>query len=164
MPTYDADTLKFYDAQVPDYSAAGPRGTSRHLTGFIGLLPANAKVLDLGCGSARDAKAMLEAGLEVHATDGSRSMAQLAEARLGQQVQVMRFDELRSIEEYDGVWASASLLHIPRPELPATLSLVHRALKIGGLHHASYKAGGLEGRDSVGRYFSYLTAEEMVRA
>lgn len=164
MITYDVETLEFYDAHAPDYLAAGPQGTSRNLSGFMALLPMPAKVLDLGCGGGRDAQAMLEAGLEVHATDGSRSMARQAEARLSRTVRVMRFDELESIEEFDGVWASASLLHVPRAELAATLALVHGSLKTGGLHCASYKVGALEGRDRVGRYFNYLQADELLDA
>lgn len=164
MAAYDAATLEFYDVHAPDYSAAGPGGTNRHLSGFIGSLPSNARILDLGCGSGRDAKAMLDAGFDVHATDGSRSMVRQAQIRLGQTVRIMRFDELESREEYDGVWASASLLHVPRPELPAILARIHRSLKIGGLHCASYKVGGAAGRDSVGRYFNYLQVEELIEA
>ncbi len=76
----------------------------------------------------------------------------------------MRFDELDAHEEYDAVWASASLLHVPRAELPQVISLVHRALKTDGVHCASYKAGKQEGRDSAGRYFNYLTRDGLMEA
>ncbi len=73
----------------------------------------------------------------------------------------MRFDELDAVDKYDGVWAHASLLHVPRVALPGVLSLVFRALKPGGVHFASFKGGGCEGRDGLGRYFNYLTADEV---
>jgi hypothetical protein len=57
---------------------------------------------------------MLQRGFDVHPTDGVPEMARKAEIRLGRRVRVMRFDELDSSEEYDAVWASASLLHVPR--------------------------------------------------
>src|SRR3546814_4791106 len=38
---------------------------------------------------------------------------------------------------------------------------IHRALKPGGLHFASYKGGGCEGRDRFGRYFNYFAREEL---
>ena len=107
---------------------------------------------------------MLAAGFEVDATEGVSAMAQLAQARLGRSVRVMRFDELDAHEEYDAVWASASLLHVPRAELPHVISLVHRALKTDGVHCASFKTGKKEGRDRVGRYFNYPTRDGLMEA
>lgn len=164
MTEYDLDTLRFYQDHSPDYIAGGPNGVSRHLTAFMGLLPAGANILDLGCGGGRDAKAMLDAGFDVDPTDGAAAMAKLGGARLGRPVRVMRFDELTSNEQFDGVWASASLLHVPREELPQILARVHRALKTDGVHCASYKAGDEAGRDRVGRYFNYLARDELVEA
>jgi hypothetical protein len=40
--------------------------------------------------------------------------------------------------------------------------LVSRALKPGGLHFASYKGGDIEGRDNHGRYFNFLSREELI--
>ena len=76
----------------------------------------------------------------------------------------MRFDELDEVEAYDAVWANASLLHVPRSALATVLKRVFVALKPGGLHFASYKAGGVEGRDAFGRYFNYLSPEEAAEA
>ncbi len=79
-------------------------------------------------------------------------------------VRVMRFDELDAVEAYDAVWANASLLHVPRNALPKVLALVFKALKPGGLHFASYKGGEAEGRDGYGRYFNYLSREDVTEA
>jgi hypothetical protein len=48
--------------------------------------------------------------------------------------------------------------------LPQILALVFKALKPGGLHFASYKGGGAEGRDRYGRYFNYLSREDVTEA
>ena len=48
--------------------------------------------------------------------------------------------------------------------LPQILALVFEALKPGGLHFASYKGGGAEGRDRYGRYFNYLSQEDVTEA
>lgn len=88
-------------------------------------------------------------------------MASRAQELLGTPVRVMRFDELEANELYDGVWANACLLHVPRPALPQILTRIHNALKTGGLHHATYKAGDDEGRDNLGRYFNYLSPEQL---
>jgi hypothetical protein len=73
----------------------------------------------------------------------------------------MRFDELDAEDAYEGVWAQASLLHVPRPALPGILGRIYKALKPGGVHVASYKAGIAEGRDGQDRYFNYFSKQEL---
>lgn len=160
----DQATLAFYDREAPDYVAGGKGGVSRWLDAFLVQLPRGARILDLGCGGGRDAEAMLARGFDVDATDGTPAMAAKAEERLGRPVRVMRFDELSAVGSYDGVWASASLLHVPRAALADILALVCRALRPGGLHFASYKAGGIEGRDRLGRYFNYPDRRALTQA
>lgn len=162
VPGHDEDTLRFYDDFAPTYVASGTGGVSRHLAAFLDMLPPGSRVLDLGCGGGRDALAMIAAGHRVDPTDGSSSVARKAEELLGVPVRVMRFEDLDACEDYDAVWASASLLHVPRAALPSILSRVRSALKPGGLHLASYKAGGREGRDSHGRYFNYLSRDQVM--
>ena len=155
---FDPATLAFYTKEAPDYIASGPGGVSRWLASFLGQLPKPSRILELGCGGGRDAEAMIAAGHDVDASDGTPAMAALASARLGRPVRVMRFDELDAHETYDAVWAHASLLHVPRPALSGILQRVFRALKPGGLHFATYKGGGIAGRDAAGRYFNYPDA------
>ena len=73
----------------------------------------------------------------------------------------MLFHELDEQDAYDGVWASACLLHVPRDELAGILARIHRALKPDGLFYASYKIdeGHGDGRDSLGRYYNYPPPE-----
>jgi SAM-dependent methyltransferase len=118
-------------------------------------------ILELGCGSGRDAAAMEARGFRVEPTDGVPEMAAQAEARLGRPVRVMRFDELSAIEAYDGVVAAYSLLHVPRAGLVDVLSRIWRALKSGGWHVATYKVAAAEGRDRLGRYYNYPDEAEL---
>jgi SAM-dependent methyltransferase len=161
-PPFDTATLRFYTDEAPAYAASGPPGASRHLARFLDRLEPGARILELGCGGGRDALAMIERGFTVEATDGCPELAREAEARIGQPVRVMRFDELDAVEAYHGIWAHASLLHVPREALPGVLGRIHRALSPGGLHFASFKGGGAEGRDRFGRYFNYLDAAELL--
>jgi SAM-dependent methyltransferase len=162
--SYDAATLQYYSGEVRRVAEAdhdswlGP-----YLDRFLALLPPGGQVLELGCGAGQDAAAMTARGLAVDATDGCPEMAREAARRLGQPVRVMRFDELEASAAYDGVWASASLLHVPRTELAAVLARVHRALKPAGALYASFKTGRPEGRDKFGRYFNYPSEEELRR-
>jgi len=157
----DEATLRFYASEAPTYVASGSDGVSRHLDGFLSTLAPGARILELGCGGGRDSEAMLARGFDVDPTDGTPEIARRASARLGRDVRVMRFDQLEATDAYDAVWAHASLLHVPRAALPSVLARVFRALKAGGAHFANFKAGGLEGRDTFGRYFNYLTADEV---
>ena len=130
-------------------------GVTPQLGGFLASLPAGGSVLELGCGAGRDSKAIIAAGFDLDATDGCPELVPLASAHLNHPVRLMCFDELDVEEQYDGVWASACLLHVFRSQLPDILSRIHRALKPGGRFFASYKAGEAEGRDDYGRYFNY---------
>lgn len=160
MTVFDPATLAFYSTEAPVYTASGKCGKARHLEAFLARLAPGASILELGCGGGTDAAFMVARGFVVDATDGVPAMAAKAEEVLRVPVRVMRFDELDAVAAYDAVVASASLLHAPRDGLPDILTRIHRALKPGGLHIASYKGGGTEGRDRFGRYFNYLTLEQ----
>jgi 2-polyprenyl-3-methyl-5-hydroxy-6-metoxy-1,4-benzoquinol methylase len=163
MP-YDPATLRFYSDEAPVYTASAMGGISRHLEGFLDLLPPGARIMELGCGGGLDAAFMAKRGFDVHPTDGTPEIAAKAEERLGMPVRVMRFDELEARDAYDAVYASASLLHVPVDDLPSVLNAIHAALIPGGLHFASYKGGGQAGRDRFGRYFNYLSYTQALQA
>lgn len=156
---HDDATLAFYAREASNYIAQGWDGLNNDLTVFLNRLPPGARILELGCGAGRDAAAMLARGFHVDATDGCPVMAKEAEKRIGRPVRVMRFDSLNANGLFDAVWANASLLHVPRAALSGVLTRVHRALKPGGLHFASYKGGTREGRDEFGRFFNYPSAD-----
>ena len=60
--------------------------------------------------------------------------------------------------EFEGIWASSSLLHVPSDELAEVLNLLKEALKDNGVFYASFKCGNFEGKRN-GRYFTDLTFE-----
>ena len=154
----DDATLQFYRDNAQSY-ADWAKAPSARLVNFMKQLPVGGEVLELGCGAGNHSAVMLDAGFSVRSTDGSPEMAEVASRRLGRPVETMLFDQLDAREAYDGVWASACLLHAPRDELPGILSRIHRALKADGLFYASFKSGDHDGRDSLGRYYNYATRE-----
>ena len=121
-------------------------------TRFLRLLPSQAYILDFGCGSGRDTKAFLEQGCRVDAADGSAELCRMATELTGIQVKQMLFEELSTVEQYDGIWACASILHLPRKELGGILQKISDALKPGGVLYSSFKYGDFEGIRG-GRYF-----------
>ena len=154
----DEQTLQFYRSNAQSY-ADWAKAPSARLRGFLALLPLGGSILEIGCGAGNHSAVMLEAGFAVRATDGSPEMAAIASRRLGHPVEAMLFDELDAYDAYDGVWASACLLHVPRVELAAILGRIHHALKPAGVFYASFKVGQGDGRDNLGRYYNYPSPE-----
>lgn len=129
---------------------------------FVELLEPGARVLDLGCGSGRDAKRFAEAGFAVDAVDGSPELCRIAAEFTGLPVRCMRFEELSAVAEYDGIWACSSILHVPSVQLPALLAKMAAALKDGGVIYTSFKYGEGEGMRH-GRYFSDFTEDSFTQ-
>jgi SAM-dependent methyltransferase len=154
----DEATLQFYRKNAQSY-AEWAKAPSARLENFLALLPPGGLILELGCGAGNHSAEILAGGFKLRATDGSPEMAEIASRRLGHPVETLRFDELDAHDAYDGVWASACLLHVPRDDLAAILRRIHYALKPDGLFYASFKAGEGDGRDNLGRYYNYPSPE-----
>ncbi|MFS2179586.1 class I SAM-dependent methyltransferase [Rhizobium pisi] len=152
-------TSAFYRENAKTYANRARNLPKHQLDAFLARLAPGAVILELGCGGGQDSAYMLSQGFDVTPTDGSAELAMQAEVRLSRSVRVMLFQELDAESIYDGVWAHASLLHVPRPELPDVFARIHRALRPGGLLHASFKAGEAEGHDALGRYYNYPSPE-----
>ena len=155
------ETLQFY-AQNANEFAEGSRQAdmSAARSRFEACLLPESLILDLGCGAGRDTKAFLEAGYRVNAADGSEELCTLASAYTGIPVRRMLFSELDAEDRYDGVWACASILHLPKAELADVLGKITAALKKGGVLYASFKYGTFEGMRN-GRYFTDFTEETL---
>jgi SAM-dependent methyltransferase len=149
----DQPTLDFYAREAEAYATRYKM--SEELPRFLALLPAGARILELGCGGGQDSEAMIAAGFDVLPTDGSPELARQAERRLGRPVKPLLFEDIEFVDEFDGVWANACLLHVPRPSLSAVFAKIHRTLRTGGVMYASFKTGGDETIDRFGRYYNY---------
>jgi len=119
---------------------------SFHIDSFIELLPKGAKVLDVGCGPGRDSAYMYERGLKVTGIDLSECMIRIAKQQYPEID--FRVTDMRKIEQtsnsFDGVFASFSLIHIPKKDLPKTLQGFFSLLKSGGILFAAIQEGKSE--------------------
>ena len=158
---WKAQTLQYYD-QAPDAFVFSTLSADMSDTQsrFLSCLPDNALILDFGCGSGRDAKAFLEAGYQVEATDGSEELCVRASEYTGINVKKMLFNELDACDMYDGIWACASILHLPKADLADVLRRIEAALKPSGVLYTSFKYGDFEGVRK-GRYFTDFTEESL---
>lgn len=128
---------------------------------FLKYIPDGGKILDAGCGSGRDSKAFLDDGYEVVPFDASEEMCKRASKYIGKEVMNLRFENISFNKEFDGIWACATLLHVPMDELPVIMKKLHNALKENGALYASFKYG--EGTTLRGeRKFSDFTEKSIV--
>jgi SAM-dependent methyltransferase len=155
-------SIAWYDANADSYVARtfGPGMEDLHAR-FLRHIPDGARLLDAGCGSGRDALAFKRAGYDVSAFDGSARLAVIASANTGLPVRCLTFAQMDWDAAFDGVWACATLLHLPAAELPAALDRIRRALRPGGVFYASFKEGAGE-RLANGRHFTDQTVESLM--
>lgn len=153
------DTLAYYNQNATAFSTetvSVDMANAQHH--FLDKLRPNAHILDFGCGSGRDTKYFLNAGYTVDATDGSSELCRIASRYAGIPVRQMLFQELDVQEVYDGIWACASILHLPKTELQDVICQMCDALKLAGIIYTSFKYGTFEGERN-GRYFTDFTEE-----
>ena len=131
---------------------------SYHYNLFEKYLNSYAKtILDIGFGSGRDSL-YFSNKYEVYSIDPEQGFCNHA-IELGlKNVYCMRVQDLEYKNMFDGIWACASLLHIPSYELVMVLTKCYDALKNNGVMYCSFKYGDYEGERN-GRYFIDLIEE-----
>lgn len=172
---YKSITKQAFDEMAGDYIKRDQEVTDETfeikstLEKFASLLPPNGKVLEIGSGGGRDSGFLFDRGFPVTAIDISEKMIEGARrAQPGIDYRIMDFENLDFPEnEFDGMWANASLHHIPKANLGAVLETIRKILKDDGVVAIIIKHGNQDGiREnekfgrSVRRYFAYYETEE----
>ncbi|HEX2603244.1 MAG TPA: class I SAM-dependent methyltransferase [Oxalicibacterium sp.] len=113
-------------------------------------------ILDFGCGPGRDLKAFSELGHAPVGLDGSEEFAQMARGHSGCEVWRQDFLQLElPAERFDGIFANASLFHVPSRALPRVLAQLYATLKPRGVLFSSNPRGENEEGWQRGRYGVY---------
>lgn len=162
-----AATLEYYDRQAQSFW----EGTRDHdvrqnvdalLSHIDGVPPFT--ILDFGCGPGRDLATITSAGHVAIGLDGAPRFVSMARAHSGCEVWQQDFLKLDlPAERFDGVFANASLFHVPAVDLPRVLGELARALKCGGTLFASNPRGNNEEGWNRGRYGAYHDRETWSR-
>lgn len=152
-------TIDYYNEHVQDFASSTVDVEFHELQDkFLAYLQQGASILDFGCGSGRDTKYFLSKGYQVDATDGSEELCRYASEFTGIEVKHQYFQELEAVDQYDGIWACASILHLTKKELKPVLRKMALALHAGGYIYTSFKHGDYEGERN-GRFFVDFTLD-----
>lgn len=152
-------TLKYYNENAQSFASGTVSVKFTEVQDkFLEKLNPDAYILDFGCGAGRDTKYFLRRGYQIDAIDGSEQLCRIASKYTGIKVRQMLFQELDEKEKYDGIWACASILHLPKKQLREVLKNMYAALKSKGWIYTSFKYGEFEGERN-GRYFTDFTTD-----
>lgn len=137
---------------------------------WLTLLPGHAVLLDLGCGGGQDARYLKSLGHRVIGLDRTLSLLQFANRRLP--IVPLVLGDMRDLpvreDCFDGIWAAASLIHLPKTEVVQVLTELRRRLRPGGVFAATVTYGTqsrIHTRGWMpGRYFARWRKAELTRA
>lgn len=157
----ESSTDKFYENNAEEYARRTLGADMSSLQSrFLNLLPPGSRILDAGCGSGRDLRTFVERGYRPVGIDASGALIDIARQYSHAPCFEMRIEDMVFDEEFDGVWACASLLHFQKGSLGGALFRIHRALVRDGLFFATVQEGNGERTGADGRYFAYYQLTE----
>jgi len=153
-------TLAHYEARAQDFWR-GTRGhdVSQNIDALLGALPVDRRlrILDVGCGPGRDLSEFVRRGHDVVGLDGCHAFVEMARAHAEVDVLHQEFLHLDlPPESFDGIFANATLFHIPRVGLPRVLRQLRDALREGGALFCSNPRGDNREGWSGDRYGCFL--------
>jgi diadenosine tetraphosphate (Ap4A) HIT family hydrolase len=159
------NTIGAYDACAAAYSEKWfqSRAMESALGRFLSMVPARSGVLDLGCGSGRDVRFLLDRGVEVVGID--LSLAMLAEASRRVPQGVFRRMNIREPAyppgTVGGLWNCASWHHLSRSDAARALGKYFELLIPGGVLGLSTREGSGDLVDGSGRFFAMYERSQL---
>ncbi|MBI3304927.1 methyltransferase domain-containing protein [Candidatus Parcubacteria bacterium] len=175
MTAIPDNTIATYSKIAERYDALHftPEFWQREFKVFSRLIPGR-HVLDIGCGTGRDAVLFTNHKFDYVGIDGSRNMLRIARRRAPRgKFLLMNFYRLRfPAETFDGFWAGASLLHIPKKKLGSVLRSIRKIVRRGGVGFVSIKEKRTvdeaiiteEKYGNQSRFFAFYGRDEFAKA
>jgi len=156
-------TLEHYNERAADFrDGTQSHDVSQNVAALLDHIEARPPftILDLGCGPGRDLRTFTGLGHVAIGLDGAARFVEMARADSGCEVWQQDFLGLElPPARFDGVFANASLFHVPSRELPRVLGQLHATLKPGGVLFSSNPRGENQEGWNHGRYGAYHDLE-----
>ena len=156
-------TIAHYDRSAQDFwEATRDHDVSQNRDALLNAMEGEAPftILDLGCGPGRDLAWFAAQGHRAVGLDGSAAFVAMARAHSGSEVLHQDFLALDlPTDAFDGVFANASLFHVPSVALPRVLAELHSALKPHGVLFASNPRGENQEGMNGNRYGTFYDLE-----
>lgn len=154
-----ARTLEHYNQRAEDFrDGTSDHDVSQNIDALLRHIQAERpfSILDFGCGPGRDLKAFVALGHLPIGLDGAARFVEMARADTGCEVWQQDFLALDlPANRFDGVFANASLFHVPSEHIARVLSQLRATLKPGGVLFSSNPRGKNEEGWNRGRYGAY---------
>ena len=155
-------TLSHYNQNAQAFwSGTKDHDVTQNYAAFLAPFPKDKTldILDLGCGPGRDVGYFKSLGHRPVGLDGSEAFCAMARAYTGCLILKQQFLSLELPRHaFDGIFANASLFHVPSQQLPRVLADLYAALKPGGILFLSNPRGNDEGWSGQ-RYGHYMQVE-----
>ncbi|MBX4189633.1 methyltransferase domain-containing protein [Candidatus Parcubacteria bacterium] len=138
---YRKDTVEHYDKLADEFSYRNSVTIyGREYGIFFDLLPEGSSIIEIGCGIGRDALRLVEK-YQYTGIDASKGMLDIAKKNIPQaNFQLVDFYHLDfPSKSFDGFWAAASLLHVPKNEIVLVLKSIRKIIKDNGIGFVSLK-------------------------
>lgn len=165
------DTLNYYETDSRNLSFRYENANIREVQQLLlQTFEPNSKLLEIGCGSGRDASFMIEKGYDVIAIDGSKNMIEEAK-KIHPELSEKLFhktlpNDLEFNQTFDGIYSIATLMHLSENDLKNTLSKIYNLLNENGkfLMSVSLFRDDIDenGFDNKGRFFLVLSFETWI--
>jgi SAM-dependent methyltransferase len=154
-----ARTLAYYEHRAEEFRA-GTRhhDVSQNIAALLRHIEGEPPftILDFGCGPGRDLKSMAALGHTAIGLEGAAAFAAMARADTGCEIWQQDFLALDlPSQRFDGIFANASLFHVPSQKLPRVLRQLHAALKAAGVLFSSNPRGANDEGWNGERYGAY---------
>ena len=152
-------TMNYYNKHAKEYiNNTKDVNTKEYYDIFESYLKLQDKILDVGFGSGRDSLYFVNKGYEVISIDPIKEFCDNGKDIGLDNVYQLSIEDINYVNEFDGIWACASLLHLKSNKLVDVFNKCYKALNDKGVMYVSFKYGDFEGVIDD-RYFTYLTKE-----
>jgi len=165
-------TLVYYESNAKQLSKRYESAKVDNIhSALLKTFPSKSYLMEIGCGSGRDAGFMHRNGYDIFGIDGSMEM--IAEAKrchpeLEDRLEVVRVPDELHFEPYsfDGIYSIATLMHLDKDAIDIAIEKIAIILKPGGKFFFSVSIQrddvNAQGKDAKGRHFSTLSADEWI--